>query len=492
MEHRLHQRKGNGVWRVVSDVCLLAVFCFFVSIALVRYAVFFENGELSLPIFVTGNEQSHFELVRAVVEGQTFAIDEFHHHTNNDIALYREHLYTNKPPGFAFLTVPVYALFLHKLLPLLPAKPIPSFLPFVSAAFNGAAVGLVYLLALDLGTSRRAAAFCALVAGLGTIMLVYAASFMNHVASVAFLLATLWAGFRYRATQKSRFLIAAAFCMSYSVLINHSAIVLLLPVIFYILWTLWQARHATQIGRPIGAAILAGALPLILLAYYNWRCFDSPFDTAYNHYQPPPSVQYEGPVEAYMGGAFLRGFWGFLFSWSRGMFVYTPILLCAIPGFYFQLKERRLVAETIVLATTASVNVLLFAPYRYWFGGHSIGPRHVLPAIALVAILMAPCLERLPRWGKWGARILSLFSIIVHVMLTFLSYNNRALAQSWLEHEGNRLGNLYTEILPLITTTQFNIWGSGLFQVMKLVLFVLIPAMAFGLGRRWEKEERNV
>jgi hypothetical protein len=304
-------------------------------------------------------------------------------------------------------------------------------------------------------------------------------------------LAALWASFRYRATLGPGFLILAAFSTSYSVLINYSSGVLLLPVSGYLLWTLWQKRHTPRIGLAAGTAVLVGALPLVLLGYYNARCFGSPFLTAYSYYQPPPSIQYGGPAEAYVGGSFLHGLWGFLFSWGRGMFIYTPVLVCAIPGFYLQLKERRYVAETVVLVMTVSLNVLIFAPYRYWFGGHSIGPRHILPAIALVTILMYPCSERMPRWARWVAAVSAAPSAAVHVMLAFLSHDIRALAQSWLETEGYRLGNLYTEILPLFVITDVDIWGNGLFRVMKLILSVIIPVMACWLGWRWRKEQES-
>jgi hypothetical protein len=480
---RAYGANDHKLKRAVGDAILLSIFCFLVYLFLTRYVVLFLNGEPQL-VFATGNEQAHFELVRAIVEGHTFVIDDFHPYPGGDVSFYQEHLYINKPPGFALLNVPLYALF-RTLLPHLSTKPVPEFLTITSAALGAVSVGLTYLIASEIGASRWSAGFCTLTAGLGTILLVYATSLMNHIASVAFLLTTVWAGFRYRATLRPKFLMLAAFAMGYSILINYSAAVFLLPIGFYILRTVWRTRHMPQINLIIGGAVAVGALPLVILLFYNSRCFGSPFTTAYSYYQPPPSVQYESPIEAYTGGRLLQGLWGFLFSWGKGIFVYTPVLVCALAGFYFQIKSRRHVAETIVLAATALANILLFAPYRYWFGGHSIGPRHILPIIPLISVLMHSYFERLSNWGRRIITIAVFPSIIVHMMLAFLSNDTRALLQSWLEKEGYRLGNLYTEILPLFSSTKVDIWGHGIYQAYKLLLLAILLLVTFLLGRRW-------
>lgn len=469
---------------LLIDALALGVFCFLIYTALLRYDVLFQNGEWNWRAVITGNETSHFELVRAIVEGRTFAIENFRAPVAADIASYGGHLYSNKPPGFAFLNAPLYAVFFYGLLPFLKAKPVPNFLPLLSIAMGGLTVSLTYLLAIETGRRRWSAAFCALVAGLGTIVLVYAPTFLNHVASAAVLLLTLWSGLRYRATRRPAFLIVAAFCAAYSVLLNYTAAVINLPLLVYVLWEACRARAK----RAIALALLAGMLPLLVLAFYNWRCFDSPFATAYSYYLPPPSIKYEGPQEAFLGGSFVQGIWGLLFGAARGIFVYTPVLLLAFPGLFLQLKQQEAVGETLVLVATFGLNVLLFASYRYWFGGHSIGARHILPVIPLVAILVGPCLERLPPWGRWISVLLALPSVVVHIMLSFLFYDLRALAQSWLENEGNRLGNMYTEILPFFTTTQVDIAGAGAFRVMKVTVFVLVVTLACYLGWRWRQE----
>ncbi len=214
-------RQGRHLW---MGAFLLGLFSFCVYALLIRYAILYQDGQWKWDAFVTGNETSHFVLVQALTEGRTFKLDAFLPPAPLDLSTYDGHFYSNKPPGFALLVAPGYLVFRYVLLPLWSARPIPDFLPLFPAALGSIAVVLTYLLALELQLQRKSAAIGALVAGLATIQVVYAVSFMNNVASTTFLLLALWAAFRYRETRRQIFLSLAAFSSGYSVLINFSMI----------------------------------------------------------------------------------------------------------------------------------------------------------------------------------------------------------------------------------------------------------------------------
>src|SRR5438128_6391112 len=57
------------------------------------------------------NQNSQFDLTRAIVERHTFAIDAYASNTG-DLSSYRGHVYTNKAPGLSILAVIPYT-FLH-------------------------------------------------------------------------------------------------------------------------------------------------------------------------------------------------------------------------------------------------------------------------------------------------------------------------------------------------------------------------------------------
>jgi hypothetical protein len=411
-------------------------------------------------------------------------LDSFIVSVPSDVSYYNNHFYSNKPPGFAFLVVPAYVFFYHFLLPLLGNVNLPDFLPFFPALLGSILSSFTFLLAELLGANRRVATFCSLVAALGTIQMVYALSFMNNIATALFLVLTLWAAFKYRISGKVGHLLLAAFFMGYAILVNISAAAMVVPAACYLAWFLFQrCREPGWVWQLIGA-LGSGGLPLTLLMLYNFFCFGDPFLTSYNYYQAPSFIQLGDPVQVLMRGNFGQGLWGLTFGLSRGIFIHTPVLLCAIPGIYWGLKRRQTFPELLVITMTVLVIIAVFAQYPYWFGGHLIGARHILPALPLLSILMYPFIVEIPLSAKAVVFIATLPSVVVHFMLTFLQHDVRALGVAWSQGEANHLGHLYTEILPLFNTTSVDLWGVGIFRVAKLVLMVLVVLTVFWLGWR--------
>jgi hypothetical protein len=100
----------------------------------------------------------------------------------------------------------------------------------------------------------------------------------------------------------------------------------------------------------------------------------------------------------------LSAFLGLLLSPNRGLFVYTPLALFALPGLF--LRDRRSL-WLLYLAITIAAYVAFFSCFRIWWGGHCYGPRYfvdILPALILCA---APTVERLWKGIGWRTLILA-------------------------------------------------------------------------------------
>ena len=133
----------------------------------VSYAYFFEGGGW--------NQNSRFDLIRAVVERQTLTIDAYHYNTG-DKAFSKGHYYSDKAPGVAFLAVP----FVVAARPVLKAFGVDptsirglvalAYVATICAVSLPAAVGgaCLFLIALRLGAAVDAASFAALSLGLAT------------------------------------------------------------------------------------------------------------------------------------------------------------------------------------------------------------------------------------------------------------------------------------------------------------------------------------
>jgi hypothetical protein len=64
------------------------------------------------------NEQSHLILTRAITEEKSFRIDSFYNLTG-DRSIFKGHYYSDKDPGMAILSQPIYSLWvkIYQLLP---------------------------------------------------------------------------------------------------------------------------------------------------------------------------------------------------------------------------------------------------------------------------------------------------------------------------------------------------------------------------------------
>src|SRR5271167_3558696 len=68
------------------------------AVVLISYAYFYQGGGW--------NQNSRFDLVRAVIEQGTLRIDAYHENTS-DKAFANGHYYSDKAPGLALLAVPI-------------------------------------------------------------------------------------------------------------------------------------------------------------------------------------------------------------------------------------------------------------------------------------------------------------------------------------------------------------------------------------------------
>jgi hypothetical protein len=97
---------------------------------------------------------------------------------------------------------------------------------------------------------------------------------------------------------------------------------------------------------------------------------------------------------------FREGFWGLLFSPSRGWLVFSPIVLFAIPGIYYLFKrvikfkhrtDEWLIASLVLAAFTIFLQYCFFT---VWGGGVCYGPRYMTDLLPIACFLIAYFVER--------------------------------------------------------------------------------------------------
>jgi len=106
------------------------------------------------------------------------------------------------------------------------------------------------------------------------------------------------------------------------------------------------------------------------------------------------------------GGPFLENLWGVLFSPGRSPFVYSPILLLAIPGAWLLFRKEKILALICVIIIAA----YLFTVARVynWAGGTSWGARLLTPTVPLFGVLLSPAIDYV-----WKNKLVAIAAILL-------------------------------------------------------------------------------
>ena len=154
----------------------------------------------------------------------------------------------------------------------------------------------------------------------------------------------------------------------------------------------------TTLARPLGVVIAAaGALSVLRLAgvaglvrYIGWGLPAVAFLAAYNviAFGSPNGVLYGDPIPWVFPPP---GLAGLLVSPSRGLFVYSPLLLLAIVGSWQAWRAPASPAALLVreLSLAAVASWIAYSTVAWWWGGWSYGNRYLLDIVPILALAIA-------------------------------------------------------------------------------------------------------
>ncbi|RMF97545.1 MAG: hypothetical protein D6734_01925 [Candidatus Schekmanbacteria bacterium] len=117
---------------------------------------------------------------------------------------------------------------------------------------------------------------------------------------------------------------------------------------------------------------------------------------------------------------FLPGLAGLLVSPSRGIVVFSPVLIFSFLSFYHLFKDREKIFFKYI-AFSALAYILLFSFYRSWWAGHTFGYRYLIDIIPILCIVGAFYSQNFIS-KKWLKAIFILFlvlSIFVQILGAF-------------------------------------------------------------------------
>jgi len=149
------------------------------------------------------------------------------------------------------------------------------------------------------------------------------------------------------------------------------------------------AIYLLSARRPSLAAYVIGSLPpIIAIAFYNAYYLGSPW--AFGQMAAASSIALEktGASGVWQTPLF-AGLAGHLLSPSRGLFIFSPILLFSLIGTYLAWREPR---WSFLRPLTIAVGVVLVIESKHfdWWSGWAYGYRHIVDTCVFLALFLMP------------------------------------------------------------------------------------------------------
>ncbi len=153
----------------------------------------------------------------------------------------------------------------------------------------------------------------------------------------------------------------------------------------------WAVSAWRKPRAAIGSAVIviaAGAF----LCWFNYIRFGSILNFGY--------------ASERFGGPFFKNLEGVLFSPGRSPFVYSPILIFAIPGTWLLLRKQPILA--LICLVVIAAYVFTVARLFNWAGGTSWGARLITPTVPLFGVLLAPTVDYI-----WKNKLLAAAALLL-------------------------------------------------------------------------------
>jgi hypothetical protein len=313
--------------------------------------------------------------------------------------------YSQYGPGQSIIALPFYALG-GLLAGLYPPEAASFVLRAVASWFNPLLTALVaallFLAGRRLGYGQRASTGAALLYGLATMAWPHSKTFFAEPLVSALIVGAflILIGERGR---RPGWLLLAGLLAGLTAAVKIQAVIML-PIMG--LWLILDGRRRTEdegrrtedegrrqgsrslqafVFRPSSFAppykdaltwAIGAALPLGLLALYQWALYGSPLRTGYG-----------GNVLDDFSTPFWQGLAGQLLSPGRGLLWYAPVTLLTPLGLIFMARRQR--SAALFCAAISLAHLLFYAKWIAWDGAGAWGPRFLNTALPFMILPLA-------------------------------------------------------------------------------------------------------
>ncbi|MDO8551720.1 MAG: hypothetical protein Q7S03_03535 [bacterium] len=405
-----------------------------------------ENGPFEL-----SPERARFALLYSIIENKSLVFDSaLAQFASPDVAIYNNQFVSLFAPGVSLMVIPGYLVG-----KVFGVSQVGTFA--VVSIFALLNAFLVRAIAIRLGASKRGALFGALAFLFATPAFTYAVTLYQHHLSLFFILFS----FYLLITKKGNWVMVPVwFLLGSAFLLDYPNLFLVLPIAFLGLSRLIskvREREAIVFNLKLGGLLTAIFIlpPLLFLALFNQESYGSPTqlsgtlpraieygiklgsgDPILRDIGVSGSVSSAQDIKQYIQkktdlsqktaiGAFetrnmLNGIYIQFFSPDRGAIIYSPVILLGLLGLIMAYRKK--VKYLYVLVGIAGIDVLLYSMWGDPWGGWAFGSRYLIPAYAVLGILLALVIT------YWKKHLI--FSVIVLSLFIYSAYVNTAGALS--------------------------------------------------------------
>lgn len=394
-----------------------------------------------LPRWADWNVNSRMNVALAVVDRGTWQIDDYYKNTG-DYAYFEGHFYSDKAPGTSFVAIPLYAIFeklgARGLTDALTTRLAhnPAFATTLDPNGKGMLAESVYEYAAQVWVTffivtipsvlmaillfrlvnlwlddRFAAFFIALTYSVATPALTYANNLYGHQPAAFLLTAAFYLLYQSgRGRRIVPYALLAGFALGAVVVTEYQTALIAGGLGLYALYKLRNWKLLFGMG-------LAALPPVALAAWYNLVIFHTPLPVGYLFSPLYTDLHRIGLIS--LTYPKLDALAELMFGSERGLFLISPLLLLAVPGFVWFARVKQLRAEFYVCLWSVISFWLFNSSSAMWQGGFAVGPRYLLPMLPFMALPIAFVLPHAHAlWARLGIGLLTLWSILGVWILT--------------------------------------------------------------------------
>lgn len=369
--------------------------------------------QVGSPFESSHERASYSEMLQMRTNDSTALSTDLREFAAPDVGYTNDKYYSYFPPGISLFIRPFFELgypFNASLLAAYSSMVVLAILTMI----------LIYLICKNVySLPSYIGILAAVVYAFGTTSWSYSITIFQHAPSALFAAVMFYGISRYRARVKTSAVWASVVWFTYgiSILFDYPNGLLFAPFIVYYLMSSFEIMrlehnlnlkvNAAHLGVVIWFFIAIGIHIAFNMIYMEkWYTIRQ----MYERYDPGRSlVVYQEDLKnkiltvtsenmvpvveqrsrmPFLEEVFFSGIATLLIAPDKGLFFFSPVLLFALWGLYFGIKNKPS-AEHSVLVAFIVLNIFVYASFGDPYGGWAFGPRYLIPSMVILAIYTA-------------------------------------------------------------------------------------------------------